>query len=387
MKSILTDQEYDVVALDALRPHPKNPRRGNVESIAESVSVNGFYGAVVAQRSTGYILAGNHRWKAASSAGMSSIPVIWLDCDDDAAHRILLVDNRTNDVAGYDNTALAEVLSQLALTDAALAGTGYDADDLDKLVGSIVGPVAAESPIDVEDIDPITKPGDTWVMGRHIVLCGDAMVSRGIGGGFPTLVFDPPWDAGIAVPKRNHTLAFCDGQRLYDVVQLFGPPTWAFAWDCVSSWYTPNRPLRRMKQCLWYGALEYYDQDGSHYGEPEGSTRTVTNTRGSYEYTPDPRGKHLSDLFACPITALHSQEEHPHSKPLDWVRMLLANCTRGDIYDPFLGSGTTLIAAEQLGRTCHGVELIPENCDIIVRRWEQLTGQTAVLNRADGISK
>lgn len=142
MKSSPTDQEYDVVALDALRPHPKNPRRGNVESIAESVSVNGFYGAVVAQRSTGYILAGNHRWKAAASAGMSSIPVIWLDCDDAAAHRILLVDNRTNDVAGYDNTALAEVLSQLALTDAALAGTGYDAADLDELVTGLVLPGA-----------------------------------------------------------------------------------------------------------------------------------------------------------------------------------------------------------------------------------------------------
>ena len=173
---------------------------------------------------------------------------------------------------------------------------------------------------------------------------------------------------------RNSTLAFCDGQRIHDVVSIFGAPSWAFVWDCITSWFTPSRPLRRMKICLWYGDLDKYDQNGSHYGEP-GEAKTVTNTRGSYNYEPDIRGKHLSDVFVAPITKLHSENEHSHSKPIDWIRMLIANCTQGDIYDPFMGSGTTLIAAEQIGRKCYGMEISPAYVAVILQRYFDATGK------------
>lgn len=132
----LRDQEYELVATSVLRPHPKNARKGDTAAIFDSIGANGFYGACVVQKSTGYILAGNHRWKAARRAKLPQIPVIWLDVDDDRAMRILLVDNRTNDVSGYDDTALAAILSELAGA-SDLTGTGYDEGDLDKLLGEL----------------------------------------------------------------------------------------------------------------------------------------------------------------------------------------------------------------------------------------------------------
>jgi hypothetical protein len=130
------NESYESVSLGDLRPHPRNPRHGSVEAIRQSIGHNGFYGAVVAQKSTGYILAGNHRWMAARESGMAEVPVIWVDVDDERALKILLADNRTNDLATYDESQLADILAGLANT-SDLLGTGYDGDDLDELIGDI----------------------------------------------------------------------------------------------------------------------------------------------------------------------------------------------------------------------------------------------------------
>ncbi len=127
-------QRYEHVAIRRLKPHPKNPRRGDVDAIEASIDENGFFGAVLAQRSTRFILKGNHTIRAAERRGMKSIPVIWLDVDDARAEKILLADNAIPDRAEYDTAALAEMLQSIAgearlehEIDAALAGTGYDA--------------------------------------------------------------------------------------------------------------------------------------------------------------------------------------------------------------------------------------------------------------------
>jgi ParB family chromosome partitioning protein len=118
------------VAVEELRLHPENPRRGDVDAIARSIQSNGFYGALVAQTSSHNVLVGNHRLQAARRLGMASVPVLWADVDDDQARRILLVDNRTNDLATYDEVALVELL--LGLED--LDGTGFGEDDLAALI-------------------------------------------------------------------------------------------------------------------------------------------------------------------------------------------------------------------------------------------------------------
>jgi len=130
---------YEMVALDQLRQHERNPNRGDVLVIAESIEENGFYGAVVAQRSTGKVLAGNHRLQAAKSLGLSEVPVIWLDVDDHEALRILLADNQLAKLATYDDGVLLEVLRELEHTGSNLRGTGYEDVDLQRLAQELAG--------------------------------------------------------------------------------------------------------------------------------------------------------------------------------------------------------------------------------------------------------
>jgi len=132
-------QVFRDTPLDELRVHPRNARKGSVSAISESIEHNGFFGACVAQVSTGHILVGNHRFLAAREQGMATIPVLWVDVSNAHATRILLADNRTNDVAGYDKDALAALLSDLSNMDG-LSGTGYTEDDLEALISEITTP-------------------------------------------------------------------------------------------------------------------------------------------------------------------------------------------------------------------------------------------------------
>jgi hypothetical protein len=117
-----------------LKSHPKNVRQGDVGAISQSLKDNGQYRPIVVQQSTGYVLAGNHTLKAAKALGWKEIAVTYLECDDDRALRILLADNRTNDLATYDDNALANLLKELAKSDIGFTGSGYDGDDLDKIL-------------------------------------------------------------------------------------------------------------------------------------------------------------------------------------------------------------------------------------------------------------
>lgn len=131
------NQTTETVALDRLQPHPRNPRQGDVGAIYESIEANGFYGTIIAQKSTGFILAGSHRWAAAQYAGATEVPVTFVDVDDATALRILLADNRANDLASYDSDALASLLVELQQTTHSLTGTGYDGQALDDLLADL----------------------------------------------------------------------------------------------------------------------------------------------------------------------------------------------------------------------------------------------------------
>lgn len=120
--------------IDSVQPHPRNVRQGDVGAISISLSQHGQYRPIVVQQSTGNILAGNHTYKAAVSLGWNKIAVNNVDCTDDEALRILLADNRANDLASYDDAGLLEVLKELAGTPMQLEQTLYDLSDLDDLI-------------------------------------------------------------------------------------------------------------------------------------------------------------------------------------------------------------------------------------------------------------
>lgn len=128
-------QQYDpAVPVDQLSEHPDNPRVGDVRALGASMGSLGFYGAVIAQKGTGAILAGNHRYRVARKRGRKTLPVLWLDVDDDRARRILLADNRVGDLAEYNDGELERLLQELVETDLGLEGTGWTEEDLAELL-------------------------------------------------------------------------------------------------------------------------------------------------------------------------------------------------------------------------------------------------------------
>ena len=137
--------DIEQVEIDKLVPHPDNPRRGDLETIANSLRVHGQYKPLVVQRSTGYILAGNHTWLAAKHLGWDTLAVAYVDVGETQASQILLVDNRASDLGSYDNVALSELLASL---DTNLEGTGYDPDYVDDLLAAL-------------DAMPVLAPTDT----------------------------------------------------------------------------------------------------------------------------------------------------------------------------------------------------------------------------------
>lgn len=118
----------------SIRPHPMNPNQGDVDAIAESIDELGFYGACMVQESTGYILAGEHRWKAAIQEGADFVPTIFIDCDDGEALKILGVDNRAADLRSYDDARLVALLQEMRDRTGTLRGSGYSDNDLTGLL-------------------------------------------------------------------------------------------------------------------------------------------------------------------------------------------------------------------------------------------------------------
>lgn len=124
------------VEIDSVSPHPKNARRGDISKLMESLQLHGQYRPIVIHQETNEILAGNHTWQAAKKLGWESIAVTYVDCNEEQALRILLADNRYSDLAGYDESALLEVLGELAETETELIGTGYSEQDVLELLSS-----------------------------------------------------------------------------------------------------------------------------------------------------------------------------------------------------------------------------------------------------------
>jgi hypothetical protein len=131
--------------IGTLTPHPQNVRQGDIGLICQSLQQHGQYRPIVVQKSSNYILAGNHTYRAATALGWSEIAATYVDCDDAQALQIMLADNRTSDMASYDESALADLLTDMINLDA-LEGTLFDADDLDDLMQRINGTLSFDPP-------------------------------------------------------------------------------------------------------------------------------------------------------------------------------------------------------------------------------------------------
>lgn len=219
------------------------------------------------------------------------------------------------------------------------------------------------------DVVTDSDPGREYYLGQHVLLCGDAADVFDYAVRDHVLIYDPPWDIEpiaevIELAARHAIIAFADGQTIGEVFDLFGAPTWVFAWDTAAPWSQgPRRPLKQTKLAAWYGNLAEYQRDAT----PIGTAAPSKNHPGT-SFEPG-SGRRLSDLWRQSLRWHHAGAPHPHMKPLGWVRALLGNATHGPVLDPFAGSGQAMFAADQLDRPSFSIEADPYYCDVIRARW------------------
>jgi hypothetical protein len=392
----LKDFKTEMVAVADLIPYVNNPKAhpaGQVDKIASSIKNFGFLVPLVVDGGN-EIVAGHGRYEAAQKLGLGVVPCVRADNLTPGEVRLFrIADNRTAESAWFPES-LALELKALEEMDFDLGLTGFDLDELEEMgIGAGNDPSPEDPGPQIDRAAELqekwgTKRGQIWQVGRHRVTCGDSNkqsdVNLLLGNNKPdTLIFDPEWDQMNGIIKYNceyykSVLAFTDARRIGESIKIFGIPTWLFVWDAQACWYTPNRPLQRAKYCLWYGDITKYNFDGAHYGEPLES-KTVSNTRGTYNYKSDPRGKHLADIYCEQLTKVHKESGHSHSKPLDWMRCLIGCCGIGDVFDPFLGSGASLAACEKLDRICYGIEINPAFIAVALDLAEQMGLQPELL--------
>jgi len=378
------------VPIGSVRPHPSNPNAGDVGAISVSLEQFAQYAPIVVQRSTGHIVKGNHTYLAARALGWTEIAANVMDLDDTQALAVLVGDNRHSELGTRDQDALAVLLTELAEADA-LLGTGYDGDDVDALLAELAGLTVGQTDPDAvpePSAVPITQPGDLWVLGRHRLLCGDSTVAtaveRLIDGERVAMVYtDPPY--GISIVGSNGHVGADKLAKVRTYVPVIGDETNQTAVDA----YTLCAALGIPTLIFW---------GGNHYASalPDSSCWLVWDKRDGMA------GNNFADcelawtnlkraarLFAHRWSGMLMASErgervHPTQKPVALAAWAFEEFGQtGDIVlDIFGGSGSTLIAAEQTGRTAYLAEISPAYCDVIVRRWAEFTGLDPV--REDG---
>ncbi len=386
------------VQISHLKRYPGNPRRGNVEAIKESLEQNGLYRPIVARRATNEVLAGNHTLMAAADLGWTEIAVTYLDCDAERAKRIVLADNRTNDLAGYDDQALVDLITELP----DLAGTGYDQSALDSLLDELEPEPLVEDDVPPPPAEPQTRLGDLYELGRHRLLCEDARDPSAyeclLGDKRGALLWtDPPYGvdyegktkaklriandraSGLEALLRDSFASvdevLADGAPLY-IAAPGGRLLLSFAQAFLDAGWDLRQTLVWVKDAMVLGRSDYhYRHEQLLYGFKPGPGRLGRG--GSSWHGSD------SETSVFELDRPRASREHPTMKPPELIeRALLNSSRRGSVVlDPFAGSGSTLIACERTGRNAYLVELDPRYCDVVCERWERLSGKKARVRR------
>jgi DNA modification methylase len=395
--------------IERLLPYIRNARTHSEDQIAQiaaSIAEFGFTAPILAG-SDGVIVAGHGRLAAARKLGLASVPVVVLEHLTPTQRRALVIaDNKIAENAGWDEELLRLELAELQEADFDLALTGFDADELLEIMAG--EETTAEGHTDEDaapevPVTPVSKPGDVWIMGQHRLLCGDSTDAASydtlLGNERVAMIFqDPPYNvdyANTAKDKLRGTnrpilndnlgdgfqdfllaafkpaLARCNG-AVYVAMSSSELDTLQSAFRAAGGKWSTF--IIWAKNTFTLGRSDYQRQyEPILYGWPEGATRHWCGDRdqGDVWHFNKPR---VNDL-------------HPTMKPVELVERAIRNSSRpGDVVlDPFGGSGTTLIAAEKSGRKARLIELDPKYADVIVRRWQDWTGQQAT-READGVA-
>ena len=382
--------------LDSIRPYPGNPRHNDnaVDAVARSLTEFGFRQPIVVDTDD-VIVVGHTRYKAALKLGLAEVPVhVATGLTPAQTRAYCLADNRTAAIATWDDDALVTELLGLKDQGYDLDLTGFDADDLSRLLGTDdAAPLGDPEAVPEPPADPVTRPGDLWRLGDHRLVCGDAgdpgCYARLLDGSPADLLLtDPPYNVAYA-GKTAAALTIANDDMDAEAYRAFLAECLAAAMAVLKPgggfyvWHADlhGLPVRlacadaglQVRQCLVWAksafTLGRQDYHWRHepclYGWRDGA---------AHEWLGD-RAQSTVLEFDRPAR----NGEHPTMKPVALFESLVRNsCPEGGtVLDPFAGSGTALVAAEATGRRAALLELDPRYCDVIVRRWEQFTERAA----------
>jgi DNA modification methylase len=368
-----------------------------VAQIAASIREFGFTNPILLDGNDG-ILAGHGRVAAARLLGLAEVPTIDLAHLTETQRRAyILADNKLALNAGWDAALLKLELDELQELDFPLALTGFEIAEVSALEAEVLPEVKGQTDEDaVPEVkpDPVTRLGDVWLLGRHRVMCGDSTsidaVEKLMAGEKADMVFtDPPYNVGyVGKTKDNLTISNDDlGDSAFStllqsalgnayLVMADGAPIYvcgpledgAFLAAFRAAGLKLQSVLVWLKNAIVLGRKDYhYKHEPILYGWKEGAAH---NWFG---------GRDKATVFECQKPPRNGA--HPTMKPVELVTFYCENSSKADaaVLDLFGGSGTTAIACEKLNRQARLMELAPTYCDVIVRRWQEFTGQQATL--------
>jgi DNA modification methylase len=376
------------------KEYERNPRKNDaaVDRMCASILEFGFAVAMLC-RSTGEIVDGHLRFKGARKIGLSELPVVLCDHWSEAQVRAFrLMVNRSVAWAEWDEGLLALELQEIQESDFDLSLTGFNAGEIDKLLLLDDNDKADEAPPLPES--PASRLGDLWLLGPHRVLCGDStnsdQVARLLGGRKPILLvsdppygtsYDPEWRkrAGLNNSDRMGKVSNDDRADWREAWALF-PGDVAYVWHGALHAGTVAASLEAChfqirSQVIW--AKPSLVIGRGHYHWQHEPCWYAVRTTGHWN-----GDRKQSTLWQIENRNQDAKTVHSTQKPVECMRRPIVNHTKNGelVYDPFLGSGTTLAAAEVTQRICCGMELDPRYVDVILQRWQSLTGKHATLD-------
>jgi DNA modification methylase len=389
----------DVVTLIA---NPRNPNKHSdkqVALLAKVIQHQGWRSPITISKRSGFVVTGHGRLAAALLLQVEVVPIDEQDFATEAdewAH--LVADNRIAELADADRGMIADLLGELDAGGLDMDLTGFDMDALDELMEETNPPDITEDEVPDVPVDPITKAGDLWILGEHRVLCGDSTnaddVARLMNGAKAALIStDPPYGVayGVETGQSNKFDAIAndenDGPRLQAFLESIFKTAIPHMND-NAAWYLWHAQLTQgffaaaaaaaavliHRQIIWVKPSLVLGHGDYHW----------RHELCFYGWVKGNRAPWYGDRKQTTVWEIGRENDHIHptQKPVElFARPMQFNTKVREVcYEPFAGSGTQFIAAEQLNRKCYGMEISPAYCDVIVKRWENLTGNKAVLS-------
>ncbi|MCC6427045.1 MAG: ParB N-terminal domain-containing protein [Phycisphaerales bacterium] len=395
----------------SIKPYDQNPRRndGAVEAVANSIREFGWRVPVVVDEA-GVVLAGHTRLRAAERLGLTEIPVhVAVGLTPAQARAFRVADNATASIATWDEDLLGKELAELKGLDVDLSVLGFSESELE----AFMSPPLPEGLADADTVpeppkQPVTQPGDLWIMGGHRLLCADSTniddVTRLMNGKKAALcASDPPYlvdytgerpnDSGKDWTNTYREIDITDADRFFtavfkNIMEVIAPHTAIYCWHAHKRQRLIAEVWERLgildhQQVVWVKPTPVFGRVYWHFRHEPCLFGWVKGSQPPHDSNHEFNSVWEIDWEGKSRVV---GNEHPTQKPVEiFARPIRKHTKPGDIcFEPFSGSGSQLIAAEQTGRRCYAIELEPVFVDVAVKRWEQFTGKKAERQAASG---